>query len=131
MINEEQMEHMTDPDAAVDAENTIAELEAEVEALTVAQNEKCANCTLVQELGAKTAELMSKLTTCSSERETCKEHLNKLIGAADRINAKNVQLSAAIENKNDRIKELADEITRLNAAMEEATALAAQNVVDC
>jgi uncharacterized coiled-coil DUF342 family protein len=130
-MNEETMDHMSDPDAGIESENTIAELEAEVEALEVAQNEKCANCTLVKELSAKTAELMSKLTTCSSERETCKEHLNKVIGAADELNKDNVQKSQIIENKNHIINDQAEEITRLNAAMEEATALAATNVVDC
>jgi hypothetical protein len=107
MINEESIEHMTDPDAAA---NTIAELEAEVDALTIAQNQKCAECNLVKQLSTKNAELMSKLNTCSSERERYLE----------------INQEAAV-----RMKEMADEITRLNAAMKEATALAAQNVVEC
>jgi uncharacterized small protein (DUF1192 family) len=145
MINEESIEHMTDPDDYTEMENTISELEAEVDALTIAQNKKCADCNLVKQLSTKNAELMSKLNTCSSERERYVEinmeaglEITELIAkseqwlnSADQKHIENTKLVAQIDRQKHRIAEMADEITRLNAAMEEATALAAQNVVDC
>jgi intracellular sulfur oxidation DsrE/DsrF family protein len=146
MINEESIEHMTDPDAAA---NTIAELEAEVDALTIAQNEKCANCNLVKQLSKKNAELMSKLNTCSSERARYIEinqeaadrikgmlaERSELINNADQEHIKVVKLEKGFAVKaaeqSDEIRHQSDEIKRLTAALEEATKLAATNVVDC
>jgi methyl-accepting chemotaxis protein len=53
------------------------------------------------------------------------------LNSADQKHIENTKLVAQIDRQKHRIAEMADEITRLNAAMEEATALAAQNVVDC
>jgi hypothetical protein len=57
----------------------LEELQAEVDALTVAQNQKCADCTLVKELSKKNADLMSKLSIRTAEISKLKEDIQQCI----------------------------------------------------
>jgi hypothetical protein len=145
VMNEDKLERLTDDSGFCDSsqcQEHEAEMQAEIDALTVAMNKKCAECNLVKQLSTKNAELMSKLNTCSSERTRYLEinqeaadkikgllaERDRLINNADQEHIKNVKREKQFK---DKIADLSGEIRQLQAAMAEATALAAQNVVDC
>lgn len=63
----------------INKDEEIAELQEEIDALTVAQNQKCADCTLVKELSKKNADLMSKLSIRTAEISKLKEDIQQCI----------------------------------------------------
>lgn len=63
----------------INKDEEIAELQEEIDALTVAQNQKCADCTLVKELSKKNADLMSKLSVRTAEISRLKEDIQACI----------------------------------------------------
>ena len=63
----------------INKDEEIAELQAEIDALTVAQNQKCADCTLVKELSKKNADLMSKLSIRTAEISKLKEAMQQCL----------------------------------------------------
>ena len=133
VMNEDKLERLTDDSGFCDSsqcQEREAEMQAEIDALTIAQNAKCADCNLVKQLSAKNATLMSKLNTCSSERSRYLEinqeaadkikgmlaERNRLINNADQEHIKNVKREKQLK---DKIADLSGEIGQLQTAMEE------------
>jgi len=112
-MNEAKMENLTDESEQrakiVELETDNFELQEEVSALTVAQNQKCADCHLVKELSKKNSELMAKLSVCSSERKRYLE-----------LNAEAAEMIKSLHNATDQQLQ---EITRLNKTMAKYEAL--------